>query len=323
MKIKRNIFIIIFLAVSIGLGIVIYVVPTISDLLTRTFTAEYGEFQVTDKLDLYLVRDEIVYLAPREGELNYYLEQDEMVRKGATILELHPRGAISDEESSYNEIRKKIGPKAQIKGDFQAEFSGILSYYIDGYENIFNPQTMEDIKFENISSPLAEPLNLVREYALVEEPIYKIIKNDSWYLIGWISQDNIGKYQIEKEIEISLPKGKVRAKIRDIIPEGDKWKLIIYVNRYYEDFSRARKVGASLLIGTYKGIIIPNNSIAVVEGKPGVYVINKRGQKVFTLIKILSSDGERSCIASEKYLDDDGNTINTVDIYDTLVRKAK
>jgi putative membrane fusion protein len=321
MSLKRNILLVSFLVVATGLGTVIYLIPGISDLLTKTFTAEYGTFQVTDDADFYIVREETVYLAAVTGNVNYYLAQNEMVRKGAKILEIQEGTGPGENLGAYDEMRERLGTGLAIQGDYQAEFGGVLSYYVDGLESLFSPETMEALSYGMIPVPLPEPVNLVRETTWMQEPLYKICRNDQWYLMTWVNSGRVAKYEPGKTVTVYLPKGELRATVSNIYPEGENWKVILSTNRFYEDFSMKRKIGATVLTSDYRGIVLPNESIAKEGERLGVYVINKRQEKVFTPIKVLATDGEMSCIAVESYMDEDGKKVNTVDIYDTIVRK--
>jgi len=321
MNLKRNILLIIFIGVSVSLGVIIYLVPGIADVLTKTVTAEYGNFQVTDDADFYIVRDEMVYLSAGEGHINYYLEHNEMVRKGTTILEIIPASLGTSDEERYNDLRSQLGNRVAIQGNYQSESSGIVSYYVDGFEGIFNPETMETLAYQDVIKFDIVQKNLVRDDAYSQEPIYKICKNDIWYLMTWVTRGDVSKYEPGKDVIVYLPKGEIKAKVHNIIPDGERWKVILSTNRYYVDFVEQRKLGATVLTSDYKGIIIPNESITSIEEQIGVYVINKKDEKVFTPIKVYATDGEDSCIAVEFYYDEEGQRINTVDIYDTLVRK--
>lgn len=321
MNLKRNIFFIIFIGISLGLGVVIYLVPGIADVLTKTVTAEYGNFQVTDDADFYIIRDEMVYLAAGEGHINYYLEHNEMVRKGTKILEIMPASLGKTEEEGYNEIRDELGVRVAIQGNYQSEFSGILSYYVDGLEGKFNPDSMESLRYQDVTNLDLQQENLVRDNSYAQEPLYKICKNDIWYMIAWVNSGEVSKYEPGNNVIVYLPKGDIKARVHNIIPEGEKWKIILSTNRYYVDFVEKRKLGATVLTSDYKGIILPNEAIKSKDDQIGVYVINKKGEKVFTPIKIYATDGQESCMAVEFYYDKDGKKINTVDIYDTVMRK--
>lgn len=321
MNLKRNIVVVVFFIVAASLGIIIYVVPGILDAFTKTFVASYDTFQVTDDADFYIVREESVYLAKSEGELSYYFEQGEMVRKGTEILKVHTSTVPDTYKEDYKNLRADLGQGAKVQGSYLAETSGVVSYYVDGYEYFFRPENLEGITYENIPKNLREPVNLARDYTLTEEPLYKITRYDKWYLLAFVKPESIGKYQIGKTVTLYLPSGNIRGEIWEITPLGERYRVIITTNMYYPDFSVKRKVGAVVLSSDYKGIIIPNDSITTSEGKTGVYIINKRKQKVFTEIKVLASDGITSCIEVESFIDENGIKVDTVDIYDTIVRR--
>lgn len=276
MKLKRNILLIIFIGIAVGLGVVIYLVPGITEVLTKTITAEYGNFQVTDDADFYIVRDEMVYLSAGEGHLNYYLKQDEMVRKGTTVLEVIPASIGGSGQGKYDDLKDDLGNRFVIKGNYQSEFSGVLSYYVDGLEEVFSPGNMETLTYQDVINLDFEQKNLVRDDAYAQEPLYKICKNDLWYLMTWVNRGAVSKYEPGKNVTVYLPDGEVKAKVYNILPDGEMWKVILSTNRYYVDFVDKRKLGATVLTSDYKGIVIPNEAIASFENQIGVYVINKR-----------------------------------------------
>lgn len=321
MKFKRNILIILFLVIATSLGAVIYLVPGIASMLTETMTAEYRSFQVIDDIHCYVVRDETVYLAAGQGSINYYLEQNSIVRKGSAILAINSNEPVKAKADRYGQLIDLLGNSGVIQGGYQAEFSGVVSFYIDGYENYFTPQNISDLKYEELVNMEFEPENLVRKTTLFQEPLYKICRNNEWHLVAWVDGGEVSKYQIGRNVTVYLPKGEIKAVVSNILQDGEKWQITLTSNRYYEDFATVRTVEATVLTSDYKGIIVPNESLAVVDGQVGVYVINKKDEKIFTTVKVLATDGEKSCLAVEYYQDDEGNQVNTVDIYDELVRR--
>jgi len=320
MKLKRNIVIIIYLAIAIGLGAIIYLVPGIASMLTATMTAEYGSFRVTDDIRCYVVRNETVYLAADQGAINYYFEQNSLVRKGSTILEVTNETVKADKDR-FVDMMDRIGNAAVIHGGYQAEFSGVVSFYIDGYESSLTPENIPSLKYDEVSGMKFETENLVRKTTLFQEPLYKICRNNEWDLVAWVDGGVVSKYQIGSSVTVYLPKGDIRARVTNILEDGEKWQITLTTDRYYEDFATIRTVDATVLTSDINGIIVPNETLAVVDGQIGVYVINKKNEKVFTKVKVLATDGKNSCLAVEYYYDEAGNQVNTVDIYDELVRR--
>ena len=123
-KKKKNILLAsILAAVTIVLGIVIYVLPMVSDALTSTWVLEYGSLQVTDKATCYAVRYETPQNVTADGSIQYHIEEGTMVRRGTKILDVAPGGG------------------------YTAQGTGIVSYYSDGKESYFTPESMVSLKY--------------------------------------------------------------------------------------------------------------------------------------------------------------------------------
>ena len=78
-----------------------------------------------------------------------------------------------------------------------------------------------------------------------------------------------------------------------------------------------------IITSDYSGIIVPNSSIATVDGQVGVYVKERTGDFTFTPIKIIASDGEDSAVSSSYFYDDEGQRVNSVEIYDEILKNPE
>ena len=322
MKKRNKLLLYLFALAVIALYVVIYAVPSLTGALTKTELLEYQSFQVTDSATCYLIRDEQVYAAASAGEINYYIEDGVQVRKGVRLLAVTPKNS-EQEESAYGDIITRLSGDAVTLVNFAAEFNGIVSYYIDGYENYFTPETMRDLNYDAVKNLKIEPINVVRQTTLAGEPLYKICDNNEWYVTCWVKPGNISKYEVGKNVSIKLPAGDVKAKIVDILDDGDMWQVIFESNRYYADFGKTRSADATIITSDYSGIVIRNSSLATEEGQIGVYVVSKSGDYVFTPVKSIASDGEETLVESGFYYDAEGKKVNTVEIYDEILKKPE
>ena len=98
------------------------------------------------------------------------------------------------------------------------------------------------------------------------------------------------------------------------------WQIVFESDRYYEDFTKLRILELDIVTSDYSGLIVPNSSIATLDGQVGVYVKQKTEDYKFVPIKIRTSDGELSVVADSKYYDADGNEVLTVEIYDEILK---
>lgn len=228
------------------------------------------------------------------------------------------------DQSAKEEIikqNKSINGAGIMPEDYVSQSNGVISYYIDGYESEFSPESMALLSREKVRGLNIDVQNVTRETTLAKEPLYKVVDNQKWYAVFWVAPENIVKYEKGKKATINLPLGQVEGKISDIIDDEGQWLVIMEFNRYYEEFAQIRKVDAEVVTSDYSGLIIRNESITSKDGQPGVYARDKSGEYVFKPVKIITSDGEWSLVEVSYFYTDDGTKVDTVNIYDEIIKK--
>jgi len=320
---KKKLAFMVFALACILLYTVIYVIPGVSGALKRTEIINYGELIVTDDITCYLVRNEKIYLSDTNGDINYYYEEGEHVRKGTKILDIQNKN-LGEPKNEYEEILKKSGSAVSKQENNITLFNGIVSYYIDGYEDYFTMEKMKKLKYDEVSKLDIQTFNLTRKETFIDEPIYKICDNSKWYIIGWVENGNVSKYVIGENVKIKLPKGEITGAIEDIIEDGDKWLIIMKTDMYYAEFGKMRSGEATIVTANASGIIIKNESITTDEnGNIGVFVKKKNKDYEFKPIKVINTDGEISAVEVSYFYDEKGNEIKTVDVYDEILKNGR
>jgi putative membrane fusion protein len=394
MKKKRKL-LVLFCTTLVIFFIIIYVFPNVTGALKKTEIIEYGSLQVTDQVTAYIVRNETVYFANKSGNINYYIQEGEQVRKGTAILDI-ASGGQKDKESSYQKLMDRISrfnsgesifgddikklktqivklenerdaamsagateqasrleqqierlnqkknyiqatddsAKAEIEkqnrtangpmlqsDNYICSTNGVISYYLDGYESEFTPENMALLSRDKVQAQTFDVQNVTRETTLAKEPLYKIVDNKRWYAVFWVAPENIVKYEKGHKATLNLPLGPVDGTIYDIVDDNGQWLVILEFNRYYEEFARVRKVDAEVITSDYSGLIIRNESITTKDGQPGVYVRDKSGEYIFKPVEIITSDGEWSLVEVSYYYTENGDKVETVNIYDEILKK--
>ncbi|MBK5246508.1 MAG: hypothetical protein JJE49_04470 [Peptostreptococcaceae bacterium] len=320
---KKRLAFILFVLACVILYIIIYVIPGVTGALKRTEIINYGELKVTDTVTCYLVRNEKIYLSDTNGDINYYYEEGEHVRKGTKILDIQKKN-VGEPKNEYEAILEKSGMAVSKQENDITTFNGIVSYYIDGYEDYFSTEKMKKLKYDEVSRLKIEAINLTRKETFIDEPLYKICDNSIWYVIGWVENGNVSKYIIGENVKIELPKGEITGNVEDIIEDGDKWLIIMKTDMYYAEFGKMRSGEATIVTANASGIIIKNESITTDEsGNVGVYVKKKNKDYEFTPIKVINTDGESSAVEVSFFYNEKGDEIKTVDVYDEILKNGR
>lgn len=328
---KNRRYVYLFILVLVALYIIIYVVPKVTGAFETTEILTAGSLQETEKTTCYFVRDEQVYEAGAAGKLKYHIEEGTHIRSGTKVASLTgtSSGASagesekkkSEQASKYEDMIRRLGNRAARTLDCKSESSGIVSYYVDGYEAFFTPDRLEKLEYEDVKELEVQAEDTKRKSTLKNEPIFKISDNDNWYLVCWVEAASVARYEIGNSVTLQLAAGDVKATVENITQAGEQWKIVFRSNRYYKDFSKARTEEVQIVTGDYSGLIAKNSSITTKDGKPGVMVRQTDGEYVFTRVKILARSGEYSVMQDESFTDEEGNTVPTVKVYDEILKK--
>lgn len=313
----------IFAAALVALYLVISVIPTLTGKLTPTQTVEYGELKVSDDVTGYVVRDETVYLAKESGDAVWKVKEDDLIKKGAAVMTFKKRGGGDNkQDSKYKDILEKLNGKGETAGTTSLR-KGVVSFRIDGYEGRMTPEKQEKLKESDVLRMKAEPDSIKRNSFKKGDPIYKIYNNADWYLNVWVDDSKTSRYQEGGSVTIEIGDEKIKGTIDKIIGEKNKWHIIIKTNRYWSGLGKYRVTEASIVTTDAEGLIIDNECITMKNRHEGVYVKTTTGDYKFTRVNVLASNDEQSLVSSGTFTDEKGKTVQTVEVYDEILRHPK
>jgi len=327
--------IIFFVIVLAALYTVIYIVPKVSGALVSSYIAQYGQLKICDETTAYFVRNEKVYLAHASGQPNYFFEEGSLVRKDAKILEMAVKemedssGGKEEEigpSETYTPILNRLGEDAVVVEDYRSEEVGVVSYFSDGYEFRLTPDTIEKGKesfYQQLSQEDVIPLQ--RESVVKGEPLFKIVDRTEWYMVCFVDKEHADRYEAGSTIKVEFEDGEIDAQVYQTEIMGEKAKVVLHTNYYYDRFAEMRIADVSLVTYDEKGVIIENSSITEEKGQAGVYVKNKGDDFFFVPIKVYATDGKKSLIADDFYYDteNDGEMVITVEVYDEILKHGE
>ena len=126
-KSSKRLIIPIYLLVVAVLIFIVYAYPTISGALKRTMTVEYGELKVAEKVTCYIVKDETLYFANAEGQIDYLYDEGSLVRGGSEVLTISPASVSGDTDlGSFGEHASAFAAGDTLLDINSTLFSGVL-----------------------------------------------------------------------------------------------------------------------------------------------------------------------------------------------------
>lgn len=317
-KTKRAICI--YVIVLLLLYIVVEILPSVTDIFETTQILEPGNLTLSYETTGYFIKEEAVGIAAESGSIAYLVEEKTAVKKGYPVVSVEPSESTSRENPRYTEYTDKLKGFEGLSTDYNAPISGIFSLYIDGYEDYFTFANMEKVKRSTVESLSYKTVDTERSSVLEGEPVYKISGDDNWYILCWVDEETASGYEEGRKVELQLPEGNVEADIYKIKEEKDGFRVIFHLDVYYEAFAESRAEEMTIVTSDNDGLIVDNKCIIEKDGKKGVYVRNKNGEYEFKQIKVISSNGEESVIEDATFIDEEGNQVYTVDVYDEVLK---
>lgn len=315
---KKKKAICIYIAALLLLYIVVEVLPKVTDIFETTQILEPGDLKISYDTKGYFIKDESIGIASESGEIQYLVSVGTAVKKGHTVVSVDAES--SSKEPRFSEYTDKLKGYEGLSEGYDAPISGVFSLTIDGYEDYFTPENMEKIKRETVEGLSYKSVNLERNSVIKGEPVYKISADDRWYVLCWVDEETAQSYSEGTRVTLELPEGSVDAKVYKVKKEDDDYRVIFYLDVYYEAFCESRAEDMSIVTSDNEGLIVNNKCIVEKNGVKGVYVKNKNGDYTFTQIKVISSNEKQSVIEDATFIDDEGNQVYTVDVYDEVLK---
>ena len=302
--------VLLFLAACAALYIYIYVIPDISGALTPTAVLNYEDRQLTADARCIVIRSDEIIKAGESGTVSYYAEENVKTRKGARAVDVYPSN-----RSVVN---------------YTLDTTGVVSYFVDGYESYFTPESMYDIDPSWAMELEVEPQNIIRTTCNPGQALYKLVTQDSWYMALIMDEAGAEKFQNGQTITVAFGESEddqVKASIISIEQKSTKWLIIAEAKRYYEPYLRIRTCDVNVISKTYSGLSVPITAITQDEnGNDGVMVKQIDNSYTFVRIRIVTKDEDTALVKQDKFneLDADGKTVevSTVRLYDEILRNA-
>lgn len=176
--------------------------------------------------------------------------------------------------------------------DIFAQRGGVVSYQLDGYEQILNPENIKDFKLKDIKE-IIDSINLKSDEKNEEtsEGI-KIIDNYEWYICSIVQPEVFEGIKPGKKVKLrfnDFEGVQVNGEIYKVSEAVDDGMLIVTkINEYLDGFYKKRIANVDIIKDYNEGFLVPSDSIVEKDKIKGVYVL-KSGRIKFVPVVVLSS----------------------------------
>ncbi len=278
-------------------------IDTRLDILNRSSLSTGASTTNITLLDSQI--DELVLSIIRQSDLNNF---DKVRREKEELLILmNRRQALINSESYTAEIaslsKERESLSATLSGasfTTQSPESGYFYATVDGYENQFTLERLENLtsdEFDFLSD--ATP-----DESIINSSAGKIVIGSTWYIALALDKRTAETYRDGSSYPITFQYSnntELTMKLERRLPRSDKdmTVLIFSSKRMPAGFDYSRCQTVELAHAKYEGIRIHNDSLRMVDGKTGVFVVV--GSKVvFKETDILYNYGSYSVCALPK-----------------------
>ena len=193
---------------------------------------------------------------------------------------------IKQRESLENELNEK-------STDLKASESGIVSYRVDGLENILKTED-----FSYLNKKFLEELNLTTgQIIATNDEKVKIINNFEGYIAVVLKSDQAKDARIGNKVNLILSNMKEIPGVVSYInvEEDDSRTIVLKITKGIEELIKYRKISLDIEWWSDEGWRVPNSSILTQDGK--AYIVrNRAGYLDNILVKILRQNEDYSIV---------------------------
>lgn len=282
-------FIILGCLVVLGIGNVKF----LSKILVDVTKAELSVLEEVLPAEFFVMRTEIAVSAPFSGTLEWTCPEGERVAKG-TVL-----GYLTVSRGTSLEKTEKVAVTAPL--------AGVVSYAVDGYETICNPQNWGQLNMAD----LAENTKWLEEKTVGDAKNKKAVEAGDLFFKITDNLEPVYFYVETKEFfpELFVRGKELKVRIDDIeqpVFTGmaqlsrteDKTQMLLKLTGK-QGFEGHRKLRGKIILHEYKGIVLSSQMLVTKEGRDGVYILNQ-GKAEWRTVQILGKDETKVSLAGIK-----------------------
>lgn len=316
---KKLLWTLIYIAALAICTLIIYIVPSVAGLLESTYIVEHGSVELSADVSAYIVRNETVYSAGKAGKVTQLAKDGELVRVGAPIVEIAGEGN-EDVSNKYERICSMLGDKLVETENGRSQNAGFVSYSVDGAEKALSYDGIAKMKKDKLTELCSGKLTDTATKASAKgEPVFKITDNGDWWLVFYVKNNDADRYVEGYNVSITIDDETVSAYVDQVKKGKTETRVVLCCGVKMKNYLTMRNADVKVTTASAEGLIIQNKSIVTKNKRKGVLVKTKLGNNKFVPIGVKADDGKKSAVCEDIFMDEKGNYVETIDVYDEIV----
>ena len=253
------------------------------------------------------------------NETRYKANIDELIRKRATILggTETSNAYISSLLSQSNSLQKQINSNTK---KVTSDASGIVSYIIDGYEDILSFKSIKDLTPDFLSNlDVSNAINNVKNTSVYfDQPFIKVIRSAVYNILVTLTIKDSKLFKTGTSVQLRINEiGKLINGDVEYVSRGkdDKCILSIRTNEALSETAGMRKINIDLIKSRFEGYKVPLASLRNVDSKLGkaLIVLVNANKADIREVALIGKNDETAIIGN--FEDRSSSAINLYDTY--------
>ena len=172
------------------------------------------------------------------------------------------RGSLVEMTEERSFIEQRLGERISTVTVRQ---SGILSYLVDGFEDVLTFENMHEISPEQTRMTVDFSGITRRRDVVVDDPIFKIVTSNTWYIALYAPAEHITEWQRGDNRTIYIERNGRFLPLEIIVDTmrstNEETFLLLRATRFVSDFLDMRTVNIRLSANRNEGLKIPSAAI--------------------------------------------------------------
>lgn len=218
---------------------------------------------------------------------------DEYMKKKTRIIgENSPSGShLKSLIQKRSEYENKLNSGSEY---MRANISGMVSYKVDGLENVLTPDSINTITEDFLNDLKLKTGQIVSS----SSECGKIVNNYYCYIASVVNKEKVQDLEEGKSIKLRLINGdEIPATVEQIREDKDKNIIVFKITKDVEELIEYRKINYDIIYWSYSGLKVPNSTLIEENGLN--YVVRSRAGYTDKILVKLEKQNDTYSIIDE------------------------